>query len=674
MSDDECSFQLDELSFSDLERAVASDPGILPSAPPIPEPTFRVEYTGETIGTADQIPLSGDDVFKKILARDPVVSVNPMRQVSTIFSIVQQCEQLVQHSHFYSASAADIIEDCTSLLAHFDNFAMEHRPAVARTEGDKDAEDDGIEDGDEDMVDFTMDRAHQIALFVVRMKLLYVLSVFQPGSTNASERYRDTEVLHEQSALIDDASLVAWLADTRASHPAMIEGGQFRVRTCTLECLWRSLLAFMHAWPRLQMCATAVRYFNELRERVAFFLSYREETSEYVAVDDEDADLTLEQLREKKNDKILGLAADMFVVLGFNEEKPTDALIDSVEMSTITRDANNVAYSHVNKDFVDETERILHAIQVQLRRQLGFELAPCTDSCIICSACTVTASDEAALTEFVGSYLCKEYQSILQDELRKSVFDLYIEPGELEHFIEYHPSETHDCVACIAKMRAADYKVLCRRYLETELNHVWVADGLSKQPLEPAHALISAIVCNFALRQMCKGAQFDPCFMSLADFSEFDYRCKRQKRFLEYEAYTDDEARTFGSLRYRFSLMHMQGVGKDRAEMLYQHPLVVRTIASYAVLYNRRLHRCGSFSRAFLLWLVVMCLDEKIGGLMTNGARLFPLAKKLLPRLSDELDKAEARTTASLQKWAPLARMAQFSQKPLNATEGVTYF
>jgi hypothetical protein len=173
---------------------------------------------------------------------------------------------------------------------------------------------------------------------------------------------------------------------------------------------------------------------------------------------------------------------------------------------------------------------------------------------------------------------------------------------------------------------------------------------------------------------MCKGAQFDPCFMSLADFSEFDYRCKRQKRFLEYEAYTDDEARTFGSLRYRFSLMHMQGVGKDRAEMLYQHPLVVRTIASYAVLYNRRLHRCGSFSRAFLLWLVVMCLDEKIGGLMTNGARLFPLAKKLLPRLSDELDKAEARTTASLQKWAPLARMAQFSQKPLNATEGVTYF
>ena len=115
---------------------------------------------------------------------------------------------------------------------------------------------------------------------------------------------------------------------------------------------------------------------------------------------------------------------------------------------------------------------------------------------------------------------------------------------------------------------------------------------------------------------------------------------------------------TTGTLKYRARLLQQAGLSAPAAEANYEHPLVLKTLNGFDVVYNGHTHRAESFAHAFLHWLATMCTDTFIRGtLPQSGASLSPLYARLFPERAAAAADFDAETARRLQRYNPVTRM-----------------
>jgi len=669
--------------------------------------TQGFDYAGDDVaalGAGSVTPQSRPSLLRE-LAERPALPTNPLRQSAELRAVARECEIIIFDGGRLREPTN--VRDMRRLLRHYDDFALRHRPEVAGVAQDSDA------------VDVCIDRAHQMALFVARVKLLHALQCALPREHNATalalchkSEPRADHYWARAATAVGERELYVWLAESGASHPSMLDERNRRVlvRHCSIETLWKSLLQLMRIWPRLPMSAELVRYFDELRARVAFFCSYRERAPDVydpAALGDDDSffsdsdddgpaaerTLTIEQRMERANDKLMGLNLGLFGLLDLNAEvlgepigaagksqsraQAADAnadepLIDNYEFMRVTRnDETGDAFVHVNMDFVDECERVLHALQRQLRTAAGFVHADSPsltvqgpEACLACDERSrIIAPQVDRLYALIRKQLFGSFRSFIEEQFREQLFSYYIEPSEMEQFTEYHPQEVHNPLNCVSRKRNTDFKVMSARYIEKSAANAW-ADYLEAAPQEPAHALLAALTLNFTMRQDANGAQFEPYYVRGELLEPHPYtparhrdagRATRYTRVLADQLY--EPLRTTGTLRYRYQLAQREGGEAPRAHTHYEHPLVVRQLNSHALLYRGHLHPCESFAHAYLRWLLVICADRHIAGYLHNGAALHQFASALMPEQNDALLESQRSAEARIQRWNPMARI-----------------
>ena len=657
-----------------------------PSPPPAPleefagsdvAPAIGFDYVGERVLTAEDAgvitPPSSVDLLHR-LALECTIPKAPLRQSGLWRAVVRECELMIFENR--PPRPPTNTRDLRKLLILYDDFALQHRPAVA-----------GVESADEAALDpefIKLNRSHQIALFVARMKLLYAIRVSFPNETNASKLalfdndgdYYWTRAAHD----VDDRTLAVWLRETAACHNSLIgdlsaPSGNLLIHQCSLEALWQTMLILMRVWPRLPMCAELVRFFDELRLRVAYFMSYRERAPDvFVSApgdDEDDEPRTVEEKMAQYSERVMGLNLQLFGLLDLGSLLRTEsvrqrrggvdddgALIDNWDLATATRNDVGEMFAHVNMDFVDECERALHAMQVQLRSHAGFRHDAMPRKCIACDD-SLHITDDAVrrLQLLIEEQLASGFRATIEEQFREQLYDWYVEPSELEQFSEYHPQDVHNALGCISKRRNADFRVLGTRFIEPTAYAVWREGGLAAQLDEPAHHLLVELVIDFLLRQDAGGARFDDYYIvtSLLEPWPFIPMALQRTRVLLFEVY--ESLKTTGTLRFRYQLMQRDGAEADTKHMDYQHPLVVRLMNSHAVLYNGHLHECDSLEHAILLWLLLFCLDPHLGGHLPTGAALQPFAQRLMPEYDAQLRHSLQRAEERIHRWNPMGRV-----------------
>jgi hypothetical protein len=657
-----------------IGRATVEDETPAAPAPQIPMPAttekkakFSMEFTGDSPLDADKDVDAKDEGYLHRLAEKPTVSLLPLRQSCVVWAIVVLCERMIGEKR--GPRAPTTIADLRRLLMAYDDFALDRRPREANAY-DIDGGTTGVEEGLFNDEEVRFDRRHQINVFIARMRLLHAMRIAQPDTWNASVLFGDKDSPGKQ---VSDEKLFRWAKEQCVCHENLLQNGKLALHSCSLEELWRTLLMLINAWPRLTYDPPLVRLFDELRCRVAFFMCYREVAFEFQVDSDSDSDSDDES---KTDDRVLGLNLDMFGltdlsgVLVPRRQPPKQAkrsLIDNWQLAT--RVKAEKTYAHVNMDFIDECERILHSMQMSLRAQAGFRVrALKTDQCGACGGenvlfkaqqkrtifSLITPDDEKHLLDVLSEAIGGPSASILDEQFKTEIFDMYIQPGELAQFKEYHPQETETSQACISRCRLEDFKVLSKRYLDKTAKEAWIDGNLRNALLEPAHQLLAGLALNFLMRQDVAGLKFDYYYVQLSHMDAFSYEQSSTGEYRQLLCHVYEQLLTTSTLRLRYKLMPQSGAGSNHAELNYEHPLIVRSLCSHLVLYRGHLHACRSLEHAFLSWIAIMCLDKHIGGVTHNYKPLQPFAMRLLPSLAVPLRRAYELTLERQKKWTQL--------------------
>lgn len=702
-----------------VEDAAAAAAAAMPPPPPRPAKSAEeqaaaakrkrkaarvgFDVTGETLFSgASLIHKKGGELLHEMATLETLSTI-PLKQSATTESLILECERLIfEHTPPSEPATTD---DLRKLIALYDDFVFEYRPEIANAYDVEGGATDLDEPGAYADETVTFNRAHQTIAFIATMRLIYALQIALPDELNASRLLADSDSYSlEAASNVTDRMLARWLLKTGACHRSIIasdvENAEYplRLRECSLEALWQTIRALLREFPRLAMCAELVRFFDELRCRVAFFMSYRElAPDELIDEDDEDDDddgsdedgaratLTFEQKLAQRNNTIMGLNLRLYGLLdldtmtqGANHavsnsrraelDASERSLIDNWELAKLSECRR---YVHVNMDFVDECERALFSIHEELRKQCGFLHAELPDlPCGLCGrleqllppevqrnrslANLITEKHEQNLIDAISVQLKGQFSMVIEDEFKSDVFPFYVQPGELQQFKEYHPQETDNEQSCISKNRLEDFKVLSKRFLEPDVNKAWSVLGLEKEKDEPAHALLVSQTLQFMMRQEMEGVKFKQYYILCNALLPLQYHRSRSNnyRFHYYEIY--DEQVTTSTLRARFK---MGDACTDEKEICYEHPLVLRTINSHAVFYRGHMHRCRSFEHAYLLWLATMCFDKHLGGFSTEGKAMQPFATRLMPELSHEFAHSLRVSERRRQKWSPTAQI-----------------
>ena len=514
-----------------------------------------------------------------------------------------------------------------------------------------------------------------------------------------------------------------------------------RLQECSVDILWRSILCLMRAWPCLPLSAELARYVDELRLRTAFFLAYRErhapgggdmgqtsralqsaaalldrQTQNYWrkprrgdtasastalgAEDVESSDLSSSfsslstdsssdsdaannrQLRRAKR-QLLGLNAELFGlrdIRGGNDAelrpnaRPQDVgtLVDNVDFMQFSG-----SYKHVNMDFLDECERVLHEMQRLLRQCAGFAherdlYASQRAACVCChdkiNSEVVTDEHVARLCDIVEDQLTNSMTTFIDERFKKVVFDDYLQPSELETFIEMYAREVHSALNCIAKMRAADYRVLGKRYTSRSCDETWNTD-LRNASEEPAHAMLALLALDYYSRQQCDGAKIDNYVFDCSRLEAHPFVRQRdriedfgsvERASAGLRAYADELFEVgvnAGTFRYRNQMLRAHGGEADELFATYEHPIILRMLNSYVILYNSHVHHCGTFLRAFCSWILLMCLDKHIRGYTASGAPLHGFAATLFPERVDELLRIRTEAERKKAEWSAVSQI-----------------
>lgn len=481
------------------------------------------------------------------------------------------------------------------------------------------------------------------------------------------------------------------------------------LRTCTVEMLWQSMLMLTRAWPRLRMTSHLVRCLHELMQRAAFFLSYSELVSDggsegtggldeldrlaeqYWPDSDEssseessseDSRVGEEERRfNASRGELMGLSMSLFGVRDMTQAAQTAELRDAnavVDTQMLVDNADFTRFSGnrraINVSFIDETERSLFAMLEGVRRCAGFAHADAlTDNqrsrCLCCSRRVHDdlVTDEAVrnLEVVISEQLARQGAAFIAEKVHLEVFDDYELPKEVDTFAEMFPSEVHTPQGAITRSRQPTYTAITARFLDKQLQSVW-DDDLINDHDEPTHALVASQVLAYHLRQMygavfetyyvdCKRLESHPAVVNeafkharhSADICTF-------LRPIRSEIY--ERSANTGSFRYRNQILRAHGGDADEAFRDYEHPVILRMMNGFALLYRSHLHECGTFLRAFAAWAYVMCFDAHIRGYTCDDKPLHQLCAKIFPHLTDELGDIHARAEADKDNWSAVKR------------------
>ena len=689
--DDDDDAVYDTTRSSDGEQSSSSsESDEISSARPPPPPInkkrqFRVEYqgqeaitkvaaavnkarkTGEPLNTDVFIPAPSLDLLHNVSLKELPKEKLEMTIIMT--TVVRECERIA--AGIAEPSLRDLF-DLRRMLRVYDDFALTN-----------------IQGG------IKIDKRHRLGLFITRMKIISALTTLEaqfPGRVDQCVRNH----YWTEAKRINNLELAKWMYENKACHPLMLVVERRLPRThpnfvaghliehSTLECFWQSLLMFAAAWPTMSMSPYVVAMFDAMRARAAFFMSYRE-----LASSGDGGAFSLQSQMERSRTKILGLNLNLFGVSDLNNpgaEQPSiqpqdnqSTLLDNVDLVKTTGN-----HAHVNLDFAEESDRLLHAMQLNLRQAAGFRHKESL-TCICCSERRkISEANVKLLEQLVSDQLIPGkgtgiFRTQITEEFREMLFDFYDQPDELASFKEYHGFEVITAQNCISQKRSRDYQALVDAYITETADLVW--GRLVSKRNEPAYGLLVMLAMNYFMQQEMRGARISQYYI---DVSKSDGGIP----FFPYTREMEGEARktgeelhvkltTTGTFLFRNKLLQQTGMLSSKAEIEYQHPLIVRSMNSFAILHNGHMHECQSFSHAFLLWLSVMCVDRAIEGQMATGSFLHPLFLQLFPDRQQEIYNLSESAQRRMREYDPLnkfvARAIQ-DTKHVVESNGMTQF
>jgi hypothetical protein len=634
-----------------------------------------LEALREGRADADGImPKSRPELLHELSMRD--VPDIPLERSIYLRAIVRECELIASSGGLLRAKSN--VQDLRRLLRLLDDYALTKRPEKRDSP--------------------VMSMMHVYALFIARMKILNVLENCLSKQTlmEADEDLYVENHYYREAEQITPRQLALWLLDKNACHIDMLVVDRttaqpsHRIQSCSLECFWQSLLSLMAAWPYQVMCGFLVRVFNEMRRRCAFFLSYREFSSEHAKAE-----------FDRQERKVMGLNASLFALTTFDSSPDAaaaaesggsamriigvsdGALLDNFTLATIGEDG----FVNVNTEFVDQCEMIFHYMQLSLRQGAGFKrspldttalldatntpyvpekrpplnaLPPPAPECLMCrreTRAAITADHVKRLESLIAGEVSGTFRVSITEEFREVLMVEYLQPSEMAEFGAMHEREVQKPGNCISRQRQADYRKLSDKLLLPAVADVWKT--LRGQYDEPAYTCLAAIAMNFHFQQHFKGGEFVHYLVradSLTPFAHLDERLAARRNLLA-ELHT--QTVTTGTVRYRNLLLQQQGSNAEMAERQYQHPLMLKTVNGIDVIYREHTHRVRGFAHGFLHWLELMCNDRCIRGQLAlgGGASLYPLYRLLFPERARVIDSLEQKLTLKLRRYNPVQRL-----------------
>lgn len=631
-------------SLGQIDQAIANEymkknfkqpPPTQPLVPSLSESTRkrRIEFVipsgGEDNDEIQAIHEELDDNFLYKEARLPIRK-SRLQRMYTWLLVVAHCERVIANRAPVSFTDGESMQ----LLFHvYDDFALDRRPPVAS------------------MLASGFSRDEQLALFVVRARLAFAIATVMPQCRNAAEllvpvQNRDKMDYYWRCAAGNDASdeiMNEWLAKTGAGHP-LLQNNVLTLRSASVQLLWDSILHLQTAWPTLAMCAPLVRFFEEIRMRIAFFLSYREISQSFY--DLEGNEITFEQRVRELQGELLGFNLGVFGGVDLFSSQANPGLIDKTEFIAISdaQETDGCSYAHVNAEFLDECERMIHAMHSSLRCQMGLQ----REGSPSCVACKYTPDEmvgaEAALHR-VDQFLGAAHQKYVQDKFREQAFSMYALPGEAEHHAEFHMHEAQIAAAFIADRRREDFLALQAMIMDMSVSDAW-STKLRNDRNDPAHALVASLVLHYDLQEKCGGSLVS-YYHTLAELGP---HCESvSKRKLAEELY--DQTNT-GTLHYYHKFLQERGPSAPPHHRRYEHPLILRGMNTFYVYYKRHVHEFTSFGEAFLCWLWTMCFDKHICGCMNAQVLMLDYAEPFFPYAWDEFQAQKKEVAEKVSEWA----------------------
>lgn len=611
-------------------------------------------------------------LLKKMSAKD--VADESISQSMFAFTVVRECEMLLEK--YKTTGEGDGItsaRDIDRLERRADDFIFNYRSSA--------------------------DNPHRKCMWVARCKLILLkeemLRHSNDTASTSSSSSTETDQVRAASRFIDDEMLARWMADNSIGDESVVrinprtEKYEHAISRCGLSALWGTIRALRDRWDRLPLSPYLYVIIDKLRSRVAFFMGYKEVVNERTEKD-----------REFKSVKILGLsrsswrAADPDWVEGSRyaadaEELQIDSSASLLNSSELTKtvgskELGEVRYCCISDDFIEETERTLNNMLIELRKCAGFEWHENFDETECdCHACAQLMSSREKIEErrtaieelekIVSEYMKGNFKDYVQMEFRNFVWDGYLQPGEKEMFAMYRPLDNQKAQSVISRGRPADGKNISRRMCEREAVHVW-EDFTRKHTAEesadvdvlidythksdPSYSLLQRLTLGFYLDSQSNGGRFViytiDCHLSNNPFKYSEERFGRHRN-----AYNEFHTPvvTTGTLCWRYKHQRRVGLRAPPTEIYYEHPMILRTMASFCVLYGGRMHICEHFGEAFVVWLATMCEDAKIGGETYTDFSLFGLYEQLFPNRAAHIEKLRNAVERQKQKWDPLAKL-----------------
>lgn len=537
-----------------------------------------------------------------------------------------------------------------------------------------------------------IDRDHRLDLWAARLRLVNLLENVLPATANdsphsdssgAAAAGRINDELYVRAAQLSNSRLAEWMhthetCDTTILHyNEATDSHSHSMQTCGVSALWATMRALMDKWCSLPLSEYMIAQLEQMRTRVAFFSCYRERVGQ--AGDKGESDT--------RRKKILGLSVDRwrvrdslpaaaqalenetaafvnkYAASGKSSEADDGTKLNSVEFTRVI-EVGGVRFASINKDFLEETERVISSMLIELRRCAGFDwhADPIATECD-CLACEQLADDERtveaefAFDDFIANELVGPYRDFSQKEFRALIWDMFEQPGEREVFTTYNPYDRDSAQNFISRNRRSDSKTIVRRFMERDTTIVW-AELRKDSQLEPSYALLAAIASNYHVQANCGGSLLRPYQIDCAGCDPWSFSRERfgKRRVPMRDLHT--EMVTTGTMRLRRELLPRDGLRCKSRERFYEHPLIVKTIGSFCVLYDGRMHLCpGGFGQAFVVWLSVMCEDREICGEMSSGSSLFTLYKILFASRTEHITKLERRIEAKRRGWDPTTEL-----------------
>ena len=554
--------------------------------------------------------------------------------------------------------------DLQRLSRQIDDFVLEHRDAT--------------------------DTQKRMALWTAQCKLIdlmynVLLLLSPPGHDNSaatsSTATHVREPLRVKAGTLTNSELAQWMHDNDTCDPSVLHytdadrAWHHTLLDCGVEALWSSIRSLMQRWPQLQFDEHVFAQFDVLRQRTAFFLSYRELIDDWQRVKN-----------KQRRREVLGLSLDRWKVRaavpisddaandqdidfrGFSNDgigRETPAKLNSVEFTRVVTDVDGNSFACINEDFIEETERVLNSMLLQLRRYCGFEwhvqLSDTEQDCLACEWLVenpYTASAERRLQQLVEEQLTGPFRDFAAKDFRENLFELFEQPGERELFGTYNPYDKNTAQNFISRMRRADSRTYNRRYMDPQLVDVWHDLCTGDETTNPVYGLIGSIATSYYMQVNLNGAQLGPYCVDTAAGEPFTLKRERfrETRNCKQDLYTD--LVTTGTLRMRHKMMPRLGLNVPNRDRFYEHPLIVKVMGSFCVLQNERMHLCtGGFGQAFCAWLAIMCNDNELCGELHTGASLFDLYALLFAENADKIRKQQQRVQSMCKRWNPLTRM-----------------